>query len=94
MAAAHLSDERNLALMAAVLTACGYTVKGDAIGGTLTPAAAVATIETELALAEIELQTDHEPMLHVFANNAKPGTMGPYAEAMALKVTRALAIVD
>jgi hypothetical protein len=92
MGAAHLSDARNLALMAATLTTCGYDVKSDALGGTMTPAAAILIMETELALAVIELQTDHEPFLHPFSTYAKEA--GPYKEEIILKKARAAAIVD
>jgi hypothetical protein len=90
MAAAHLSDARNIQLQAAGLTLCGYQVKGDAIGGTMTPAQAILVMETELSLAESELQTDHEPVLRYFDTAGVES--GPYKEEIILKKARALAI--
>ncbi len=95
MAAAHLSEARVLALAAATLTLCGYSVKHDSLGGTMTPAAAIDTMETELALAEGELQTDHEPFLRIFDTVAVAS--GPYKEMLNTAATgmmaRALALV-
>ena len=92
--AAHLSDDRNIKLMIATLTLLGYQVCGDAIGGTYPVKDAVDTMETELALAEVSMETDHEPFLHAFANAGNAAAAGPWKEAVVLKMTRALAIVD
>jgi hypothetical protein len=97
MAAAHLSEARVKALAAATLTLCGYKVSHDSLGGTMTPAAAILVMETELALAEGELQTDHEPFLRVFDTAATAEGMGPWKEMLNTAATgmmaRALALV-
>jgi hypothetical protein len=85
MAAAHISDARIISLACAMLTLLGYEAKGDAIGGTMTPKAAIDIFEAELVIGESEMQTDMEPFFHVLDTGAKES--GPYKELLATAVT-------
>jgi len=90
MAAAHSVNSRNLALAAAMLTLCGYQVKSDSLGGTMTQQAAYDIMAAELVLGTGELQTDMEPFFRTYGDL---GTCpGPLDGIVATQVAVALAL--
>ena len=90
MAAAHSSNARTLALAAATLTLCGYQVKHDSLGGTMTQLAAYTVMAAELVLGGGELQTDMEPFFRVYADTSS--CPGPLDAVVATQAAVALAL--
>jgi len=87
---ADITAARITALSAALLTMAGWKCSHDSIGGTMTPAAAILVMETEIALGEATpFETDMEPFIRTFSTAAIPA--GPYAELLSTATTGMMA---